>query len=683
MLTMINELDNLVIFSMDVRAKGDFHLQRATIITWRESQEHNADDRAISFQEPEGVKEIWEFICKAKGIEDESGNIGIVITEEISNSNIQNSGIKSGCVLPDVTVDNLPFIAHVIQSEKETLAEKINEEVMENNCHFIKKLGELIDIEEKNKKNNESTDALSYIFVIFKYLFLLAKRELIEVLVSDEFYTITFGALEYDLESQKKIRHRMYFKDVAKFKNVLNLDNKEIISKIHINHRLGYLRDTAIGRFIEEIPYININIILQTNNAMIIQYFIDNKSILHKCVLNIMDQSLKEEQIRDNILFLLELIACAKEFQQKKVQFYELLIEQGFLDGVESLLNKEVSSILKSNVLEIIVELISYVPSLFRAHILNNIKAQSNILIELCDILITHKDFGIKYEIGKIIIYLLDNEKVSNGMNNKPGKTDLYSMIFDNCLNVLVNFLSTPLPLLCDSELKVSNISAKQIIIEILCDCLNQHENLIQYWLIQNNVLTKILDLVKYNNKLLNLQVVKYIKCIIINNDYNSTKVIMNTDCFGKIISLFNINKKKDNLIFSAILELFFLLKNCSHSRKLINYLIENYYDFVYNESNRVYFEDIISLYENQNENEFGLYTVSHINKEESEEHIEEGNDSLGFIGLFNKTKNDDVDFDLDNDNINSNFNFLGTKRNSEEKLDELIQELKKENDEQ
>ena len=177
------------------------------------------------------------------------------------------------------------------------------------------------------------------------------------------------------------------------------------------------------------------------------------------------------------------------------------------------------SSILKSNVLEIIVELISYVPSLFRAHILNNIKAQSNILIELCDILITHKDFGIKYEIGKIIIYLLDNEKVSNGMNNKPGKTDLYSMIFDNCLNVLVNFLSTPLPLLCDSELKVSNISAKQIIIEILCDCLNQHENLIQYWLIQNNVLTKILDLVKYNNKLLNLQVVKYIKCIIINND--------------------------------------------------------------------------------------------------------------------------------------------------------------------
>lgn len=683
MLTMINELDNLVIFSMDVRAKGDFHLQRATIITWRESQEHNADDRAISFQEPEGVKEIWEFICKAKGIEDESGNIGIVITEEISNSNIQNSGIKSGCVLPDVTVDNLPFIAHVIQSEKEILAEKINEEVMENNCHFIKKLGELIDIEEKNKKNNESTDALSYIFVIFKYLFLLAKRELIEVLVSDEFYTITFGALEYDLESQKKIRHRMYFKDVAKFKNVLNLDNKEIISKIHINHRLGYLRDTAIGRFIEEIPYININIILQTNNAMIIQYFIDNKSILHKCVLNIMDQSLKEEQIRDNILFLLELIACTKEFQQKKVQFYELLIEQGFLDGVESLLNKEVSSILKSNVLEIIVELISYVPSLFRAHILNNIKAQSNILIELCDILITHKDFGIKYEIGKIIIYLLDNEKVSNGMNNKPGKTDLYSMIFDNCLNVLVNFLSTPLPLLCDSELKVSNISAKQIIIEILCDCLNQHENLIQYWLIQNNVLTKILDLVKYNNKLLNLQVVKYIKCIIINNDYNSTKVIMNTDCFGKIISLFNINKKKDNLIFSAILELFFLLKNCSHSRKLINYLIENYYDFVYNESNRVYFEDIISLYENQNENEFGLYTVSHINKEESEEHIEEGNDSLGFIGLFNKTKNDDVDFDLDNDNINSNFNFLGTKRNSEEKLDELIQELKKENDEQ
>ena len=159
----------------------------------------------------------------------------------------------------------------------------------------------------------------------------------------------------------------------------------------------------------------------------------------------------------------------------------------------------------------------------------------------------------------------------------------------------------------------------------------------------------------------------------------------MNTDCFGKIVYLFNANKKKNNLIFSAILDLFQMLKNCSHSKKLLNYLFENYYDFVYEESNKVFFEDIIAVYENQNENEFGLYnTVSHINKEGSEynENVnDEGNDSLGFIGLFSKQKTDEIDFDFDNENNNGENLFINNKRSSEEKLDELIKDLKKENE--
>ena len=58
--------------------------------------------------------------------------------------------------------------------------------------------------------------------------------------------------------------------------------------------------------------------------------------------------------------------------------------------------------------------------------------------------------------------------------------------------------------------------------------------------------------------------------------------------------------------------------------------------------------------------------------------------DPLGFIGLFSKTKTEEIDFDFDNENGN-NFNgenlYIGNKRSSEEKLDELIKDLKKENE--
>ena len=159
----------------------------------------------------------------------------------------------------------------------------------------------------------------------------------------------------------------------------------------------------------------------------------------------------------------------------------------------------------------------------------------------------------------------------------------------------------------------------------------------------------------------------------------------MNTDVFGKIVYLFNANKKKNNLIFSVILDLFQMLKNCSHSKKLLNYLFENYYDFVYEESNKIFFEDIIAVHENQNENEYGICnTVSHINKEGSEFNENVNDDPLGFIGLFSKTKTEEIDFDFDNENGN-NFNgenlYIGNKRSSEEKLDELIKDLKKENE--
>lgn len=717
---MINELDQSIIFELSLQSSIEFHLQRATIITWNESSEYPNDDRAISFQDLGGVNEVWRFICKLKGTDFNNGegvsNLSFLQNDENNNSNIG----EIINIFPEVTRENVPFIAREMQALAESgMLNQINEEIMDNNCQFIRKLGEIFDDEEKNTKttitnNTVSTDntntniytrdmnTLSYIFVIFKNIFLVANRELIELLVNDELYNITFGALEYDIESTKKCNHRNYFKEIARFKNVLNIEDAEVIKRIHINHRLAYLRDTAIGRFIEELPYMNINVIIQTNNAYIVQYFLDNKNYLEKLISNLNKSDITENDIVDNLQFVLELISCMKEFQQKRVQFHETLVQLGILDTIELLLQKNSNNkMLKNTVIEILVDILSYVPYLFKEHIIEKIKSSenqypssvSNLLFELCDILTSNRDFGIKYEISKIIISLLDNEvhgigSTSSNSSGQKQKHDFYSIIFDNCLNVFVDFLSTPIPSSKDEESKNSNIGTKQIIIEILCDCLNQHGSRIQYWLIQNNVLTKILDVLNSNQKILHLQVVKYIKSIILNNDYNFTKVIMNTDCFGKIVYLFNANKKKNNLIFSAILDLFQMLKNCSHSKKLLKYLFENYYDFIYDESNKVFFEDIIAVYENQND--FGIYnnTVSHINKEGSEfnENVnDEGND-LSFIGLFSKAKADEIDFDFDNENSNNFISngdnlFMSNKRNSEEKLDELIKDLKKENE--
>ena len=164
---MINELDQSILFELSLHSPFEFHLQRATIITWNESPEYPDDDRAISFQDLGGVNEVWRFICKIKG--------NSIQGDKNEENNTMN-------ILPEVTIENLSYIAQEMSSVAESgMISKINEEIIENNCMFIRKLGEIIDYEEKNSKTKSRTvstsntdtqdtsnDTLSYIFIIFK-----------------------------------------------------------------------------------------------------------------------------------------------------------------------------------------------------------------------------------------------------------------------------------------------------------------------------------------------------------------------------------------------------------------------------------------------------------------------------------------------------------------------------------
>ena len=101
---------------------------------------------------------------------------------------------------------------------------KILDHISLNKGHFIKKLGEVLESEEKKleEKKSEITkdtrdepeqqkdvkniqyENLSLIFTIFKNIFYIADQNAIELLLNDEHYLTTFGALE--CKSQYKFR---------------------------------------------------------------------------------------------------------------------------------------------------------------------------------------------------------------------------------------------------------------------------------------------------------------------------------------------------------------------------------------------------------------------------------------------------------------------------------------------
>ena len=231
-------------------------------------------------------------------------------------------------------------LGEVLEGEEKKLEEKKSEITTK-----VSSIGDEIDIRGIDPKNSQFEN-LSLIFSIFKNIFYIADQNTLELLLNDELYLITFGALECkilfiyhivdDFESQKMIKHRQFFKEVAKFKNILNIEDTALLNKIHLNHRLTYLRDTAIGRFIEEMTIKHINVMVHYNNSDIIQFFLNNRPLLKKIIDRIFenDYELKNE----GVLFLLELITCCKDLLNSKFYFYESLCELNLIEALEKTL---------------------------------------------------------------------------------------------------------------------------------------------------------------------------------------------------------------------------------------------------------------------------------------------------------------------------------------------------------
>ena len=141
------------------------------------------------------------------------------------------------------------------------------------------------------------------------------------MLVSDDFYMITFGALEckFDsylddidsLQTHNFTRHRKFIQEESSFRNIFQIEDPLILSKIQTNYRLFYLRDNAIGRFIEENTLKNINIIIHYLNNEIVQYFSQNKQFLVLLCMKIENHNLEEKL--EGISFLLELTQLSRD----------------------------------------------------------------------------------------------------------------------------------------------------------------------------------------------------------------------------------------------------------------------------------------------------------------------------------------------------------------------------------
>ena len=524
--------------------------------------------------------------------------------------------------------------------------------IISKNHFFFNQLCALFDGEEakleemKTSGSNETTDALNnnipsdnlspiqclrLIFKIFKNLILTGDPDVIKQLLSDKLYLTTFGAFEYDFECQKTWQHRQYFKEVVKFKNILEINNLNILGMIHLKQRLEYLRDTAMGRYIDENTSLVITNIIKQNDSDIINYFILDKDILKKLLFHIGNDNdlIMQKNACD---MLIELMGAASKDvikdQLKTIntniytticEYDMLTILQGILrknsglsnyqkyinevqhnkivqsyhnidisnhntistnNNINSTFIKHIEEEIKISAVQIFVNILTTEPTLIREYIKNK---DSSLFIDLCNLILCQENYGIKWEIDQSIITPMIITE--NGTIPSLESDDYISTFFNKGLTLLLDYLSVPLIPQYKSEI----VSTKQIIIDILIHCIESYGNNLEEWLIKNNAIYKVLYAINDKHKVINIYVVKFIKCIVLRM---SERFFENNlyEILDKLLTMINCDKRrnKEGLLLSAICDLFLHLKVLK---------IQKFKEWIHDRNDVLYCEDNIEIF--------------------------------------------------------------------------------------
>ena len=653
-LIMINELTEEEMLNIDLdKNTSDFHNQRGTIMTWKTGDDKGDDNIAISFQEKEGVKEIMKniFICEGKNINDEnifmdsqSENYFEVSIQNLPNLvrelNFDMGEQKLNLFINYLKNNNYEFITQlgdllkeeekIIENLKTTASSSLSNNISNINGNtniFFDKTNNTINNDKNiiiNENNNEINNEynqqqifkslpmenIHYIFTIFKNLILIGDKDLIEILIKDDYYLITFGALEYDFETMKTIPHRKYFKDYVKFENILNIKDENILNKINQNLRLTYLRDTALSRLIDDNAIKTINLILQLNHNDIIQFFLNDLKYFE-----ILFNQLQNEDInikKKSCQFLSELIECSKDVLQSRTTFCECLFEQGILSIIGKIIEEkkndnkididnqnyifdkrgklETKELIRITAVEIFINILTMIPNI----ILDYLKKENDhkLLKQITNIMLESEIFGIKYEISQIFKTLIETQTKEQTMDRME--------LFAEPFQILLNYLKTPI--LGEGEKgiphkkKIEISSTKQIIIEILITWFSLMSFNKQFWIDEMKLNDIIINLLEENDKIINLHSIKLLKCIIEYVDPFVCNRIINEKLCNNLAQLFNKNIKKNNIIISCMMDFFELL---SKDKQIIFKNIMTYQsDFFY--QNKKYFKIILLRYENK-----------------------------------------------------------------------------------
>ncbi|KAL8047559.1 hypothetical protein ABFX02_07G007500 [Erythranthe guttata] len=563
-LFVIDEEDNETLLLHRISSEDIYRKQEDTIISWRDPE--FSTELALSFQETTGCSYIWDHICSLQ----RNMHFSSLANETFNNV---NSELRE---LPPVELSTLPLILKIVESG---IADQLRvTELIMHDQGFFPKLMELFRICE----DLDDVDGLKLIFKIVRGIILLNSSQIFEKIFGDELIMDIMGCLEYDPEVSRT-DHRNILKEHVVYKEAITIKDPVVLSKIHQTYRIGYLKDVILPRALDEAIVGNFNTIIQSNNAVVVSLLKDDNTFIKELFARLKSPTTSIESKLTLVHFLHEFCTLSKSLQiTHQHKLFRDLVNEGIFEIIEDVLQNEDTKLVLTGT-DILILFQHLDPSILRSYV----SQQEGVLLGLV-VKNMLRDFGddMHCQFFEILRSLLDS--------STPGsqKENIVDIFYEKHFGQLIDAITLSCPPNSDGQndeksgssdggsRNQSSVKSEILanICDLLCFCVLQHPYRIEYSFLLNNVIAKVLYLIRRREKYLVVAAIRFVRTLITRSDEHLMSHLVRNNLFKPIIDVFVANGDRYNLLNSTVLELFEYIRK-ENLKVLLRYLVDTFWD--------------------------------------------------------------------------------------------------------
>jgi protein phosphatase-4 regulatory subunit 3 len=180
---------------------------------------------------------------------------------------------------------------------------------------------------------------------------MLNDNGILEYILHDDVFEGVIGMLEYDPDYPSlKASFRQFFREISRFRQVVEIKDTAIRNKIHQTYRLQYLKEVVLARLLDDPTFGILNGFIFFNQVDIIGHIQNNDALLIELFAAFgADESgaagsadpppseeVTDQRRRDTVLFLHQLMLMGKSIQMPtRLALYRNLLDRGLLGVLE------------------------------------------------------------------------------------------------------------------------------------------------------------------------------------------------------------------------------------------------------------------------------------------------------------------------------------------------------------